>query len=90
MNHQELKSILDAADIRHVEASELFHISRSTLYDWLRGREPKSKYLYENATKIALLIRRGTAAGLLPPKDVHGKDRLFAIQTALRTLAANR
>lgn len=90
MTHEELKSIMDAAGIRPTEAAEIFHVSRSTVYEWYNGVEPKSSYLWDAAARAAEMVHRATIAGKLPVKDSKGKQRMFEIVAAMRSAAAGQ
>jgi len=86
MTGPEMKMILDAAGVRRVEASQLFKITRATLYSWLRGYgQPKSGFCFQHAEATTVKIQRAVEKGRLPlPEDVKGKRRLKYIREILR------
>ena len=92
MTHTELRDILTAAGVRKSEAVELFRVSRSTLDRWLKeDANPKQQMTYNLAVKFANYLADGVLQGLLPTgPDIVGKDRIHAIKTAIRTVAANQ
>jgi hypothetical protein len=81
-----MKTILDAAGIRRIEASQLFQITRATLYSWLRGYgRPKSGFCFLHAEAQCLKINKAVERGRLPlPEDVKGKRRLRYIREILK------
>lgn len=83
MAPQEIKAVLEGAEIRMSEAADFFRIAHSTLYDWLNGVKPKNQVLYEYAVAVTKKIQRAKEAGKLPLQGVKGKERHGAIRAIL-------
>lgn len=85
MTPQELKDIIDKSGIYFTEAAELFHVTRATLYRWLRGVKPKQQFMYHSACEMALILKLATEANYLPIHVFTGKlDRRKALSEAIQ------
>jgi hypothetical protein len=81
-----MKQILDLAGIRMIEASQLFQITRATLYAWAKGSDrPKQGFVFRTAGVTCEKIQKAVDKGKLPlPEDVRGKRRLRYIREILK------
>lgn len=84
MTGQTMRQIFLKAGIRFTEAAVLCNIDRSTLYHWFDGIEPKNRFLYTHAASVASRILKATHAGVLPLKEITGKERLPVIAEVLK------
>ena len=87
----DIKAVLDASGVRMIEATELFHVSRTTLYEWISsGQRPQSAYTKNHVIQVLDLLDRAVELGTLPVKDAKGCQRMFEIKAALRRAAVGK
>ena len=85
MTGKEMQSALSAADVRITEAAIIFRVAQTTVRRWYKDETtPKQPVTFEIACKMTKLIEKATQKGVLPVKDVKGKERLVAIRAAIR------
>ena len=86
----QLRPLLDTAQITVAEAAEVFGASKPTLYSWCSGKGPTQSVLRRNAEMKITLIEKALAAGQLP-LDINTDPtvRVRLIQSAMRKFVSS-
>ena len=80
-----LRALLDKAGITVSEASEIFKVSRPTIYFWCDGHPPTQGLLLSNALRMIKVIERACDAGSFKGfSDLPKEERMAELVKILR------
>lgn len=78
-------ALLDSAGITVIEASQIFKVSRPTVYHWRNGNAPNQQLLLTQTVKMAKLVEAAVDAKDLPLNpDTDPLTRVKDISAQLR------
>lgn len=77
-------SLMHSAGLQAEEMASLCEVTKPTIYNWGKGKPPRSRAVFARAQKVCGLIARGIELGQLPiPSDVDRLKRLEKIRNLL-------
>lgn len=93
LDHDKLKRVAASSGLTKAELASLYDVTRQTLYNWMAGSAPRTKYLLQLADTVTEGLDAAIRRGILPLPSLNDAERrrkLESMYKHLRTLTASK